>query len=295
MSLQYLRKVRLTAVGSSGLVINAGQGGGEDLKIGFSVSRSLSSSANDASIQIWNLSEGHRNAMGRELEDVRLEAGYLPPDGDDQTGVIFAGQIREVRHEKQDGDIITTLDCGDGDRALRRADVSKTFPAGTPVQDVIDYVRGRFEEYGVTTGEVVLSDKARGAFARPYSMAGPARREMDRLGRATRSYWSLQNGTFEMIPGDGYIGTILRFDAATGLIGVPTITDNGVSAEVLLNPEIRPGRRVQIVSEHCEVPGEDNIVRVSAVTFAGDNRDGNFIARIEGEAVSGGKVDEGER
>lgn len=295
MSLQYFRKVRLTATGSSGLVINAGTGPGPDLKIGFYVSKSLSSSANEGRIEVTNLSQAHRNALGRELEDVVLEAGYVPPGGTDNTGIIFAGQIREVRHDRQGPDIVTTIEAGDGDRAQRRADVSKTFPAGTPIEDVIDYMTDEFTQYGVTKGEIRLSDGARTTLTRPYSMAGPARREMDRIGRATKSYWSIQNGVLEIVPGDGFVGTVIRFDAASGLLGVPTVTDNGVKAEVLLNPEIRPGRRVQIVSDLIDVPGEDGMCRVSGVTFVGDNRDGNFVAQIEGEAISEGKVDEGVR
>ena len=79
----------------------------------------------------------------------------------------------------------------------------------------------------------------------------------------------------------------------TGLIGVPTITDNGVRAKALLNPEIRPGRRVQIESETLEMNAEGGIYRVSSATYAGDNHQGDFVVDIGGESIQGGKVDEG--
>lgn len=293
MTIQFRRKVRVTATGSSGLMINPGGWNLDDLRVEFAVTKSLSSSANEAEIAVYNLAEGHRNALGRELEDVRLEAGYIPPEGGDQTGVIFTGQIREVRNERRGPDIVSRILCGDGDRTLRRADVSKTFPAGTPIKDIFKHVADELAKQGATVGELDLPELP--AVTRPYSMAGPARREMDRLGRMAKTYWSIQNGVIETIPGDSFIGTILSFDAETGLIGVPTITDNGCSASVLLNPEIRPGRRVQIKSDLVDLNAEDGIYRVSQVAFSGDNRDGRFLADIDGEAVRGGKVDEGEK
>lgn len=294
MTISFRRKVRFTATGSTGLIVNPGGWDMTDLKISFSVAKSLSSSANDAEIAIYNLTEGHRNALGRELEDIRLEAGYIPPNGDDNTGVIFTGQIREVRHERQGADIISRVFSGDGDRTLRRADVSKTFPAGTKIEDIFDHVAEELEKQGAVKGEMKLPPDLPPT-KRPYSMAGSARREMDRLGRMAKTYWSIQNGVIETVPGDDFIGTVLSFDADTGLVDVPTITDNGVSATVLLNPEIRPGRRVQIKSDLVELNAEDGIYRVSSVSFNGDNRDGRFLAEIEGESVRNGKVDEGER
>jgi hypothetical protein len=76
---QYLRKVRATFAGSGGgLVINPGPLQVHELKIGFNIQKDISGVPNSAVIEIWNLSEGHRNAVGKELDDVTLEAGYMP-------------------------------------------------------------------------------------------------------------------------------------------------------------------------------------------------------------------------
>ena len=289
--LLWSRKVRLTATGASGITVNPGTSTDDQVKIGFSVVKSLSSSANEATIRVWNLSEGHRNAMGRALEDVRLEAGYVP--GEDGTGVIFEGQIRKAKHTREGGDIITTLECGDGDRGLRRGAVSQFFPAGAPGDAPLRFVADAFKAHGVRVGEMKLP--ALPSLRRPYAMWGSARREMDRLCREARVYWSIQNGTLETLPGDGWLSGVQSFDGASGLVGVPAVTDNGVEAEVLLSPGIRPGRQVRIVSDLVDLGAEDGLFRVSAVTFTGDNHEGPFLAKITGEAVRGGKVDEGGR
>lgn len=290
---QYLRKVKLTAKGSGGsLSINADDGSLHDLKIEFSITKGISSTPNSATITIFNLKESSRNALGKELDDITLEAGYLPPEGGGNVGIIFKGQIRDVEHTRRDVDIVTTLRCGEGDRAMRNAVISKTYEAGTKVDQVLEDIYKEYEKQGVTRGEWKLPEKTP-TFKRPYSVCGSCKREADTLGRGRDFYWSIQNGTMEVIPADGFIGGVVLLSPETGLIDVPTITDNGVRIRALLNPEVRPNRRVRIDSQVLEMNAENGEYRVSEVTYAGDNREGDFTITVTGESVKGGKVDQG--
>lgn len=291
---QFLRKVRLQASGGGSLLVNPGGLNKHDLKIQFSVSKGISGSANDATIEIWNLNEGHRNAIGKELDEIVLEAGYTPPGGGSNVGVIFAGQMRDVEHTRDGADIVTRLTCGDGDKAFRKATTSKSFPAGTDVKTVVEELYTQLEKQGVKRGEWKFPDDMP-TYKRPYAMCGGCVRELNRLGRSRGFYWSVQNGVLEIIPGDGYVGGVVVLSKETGLIDVPTITDNGVKASAMLNPEIRPNRRVQIKSEVLEMNAEGDMYRVSQCTYTGNNYEGNFEVQIHGEAVKGGKVDEGKK
>lgn len=292
---QFLRKVRLTAKGSTGsLIINPGALQQQELKIEFSISKSISSKQNTGRIKIWNLNEAHRNAIGKELDDIMLEAGYMPPEGGGNVGIIFSGQMRDVEHKRENEDIITYLSCGDGDKALRRATISKTFKAGTSVEEVVDEIAQQLEKEGVKRGETNFP-KDLPKFKRPYSMCGSCNRELDRLGRSHGFYWNIQNGAFEVVPGDGFTGGVVVLSSNSGLIDTPTITDNGVKASALLNPEVRPNRRVQIISQVLEMNAEGDMYRVSQADYSGDNREGDFKVTIQGEAISGGKVDEGKK
>ena len=291
---QWIRKVKLTAKGDGGsIIINEGMAITEhELKIAFDVSKGINSSQNTASIEVWNLSEGHRNMMGKELDDMTLEAGYISDGGN--VGIIFNGQIRDVEHRRDGMDIITKLQCGDGDKAFRRSTISKTFPKGTKVEDVVDELYKEFEKENVKSGERKYPPDMP-EFKRPYSMCGSCVRELDRLGRGKGFYWSVQNGTFEVVPSNGYIGDIVVLSADTGLIDTPTITDNGVKVTALLNPEIRPNRRIRVISEVLEMNAEGGDYRVSQVAFSGDNRQGDFRVEVHGEAIKGSKVDEGKK
>lgn len=293
--LQYLRKVRLTAKGSgASLKLNEGGTNLHDLKIAFSITKGISSTQNAAQIKIWNLSQSSRNGLGKELDDITLEAGYLPPDGGGNVSIIFKGQIRDVEHSRDGADIITTLSCGEGDKAYRNSMISKTYKAGTAVKTVLEDIYKEFEKEGVTKGEWKLPEDIKD-FKRPYSVCGTCKREADQLGKSNEFYWSVQNGTMEVIPSNGYIGSVVLINAQTGLVDTPTITDNGIKFKALLNPAVRPNRRVRVESQVLEMNSEDSEYRVGQVTYQGDNRDGDFIIDVTGESIKGKKVDEGKR
>jgi hypothetical protein len=293
--LQYLRKIRLTAKGSSGqITINPGGIEAHEIKISFDVAKSASSTPNSASIRIWNLKESTRNSLGKELDDITLEAGYIPPGEQGNVGIIFKGQMRDVEHRRDGADIITELSVGDGDKAVRSATISKTYKAGTKVEQIAKDIQAEFKKKGIDQGEFKFP-KTMPPFKRPYTVCGGCKREMDTLGRGKGFYWSIQNGTMEIIPSDGFIGQIVLLTPKTGLINTPTITDNGVKFKALLNPEIRPNRRVKIESSILELNSENGEFRVTECNFSGDNRDGDFSVSGTGESIKGGKVDEGKK
>lgn len=292
--LQYLRKVRATFRG--GLVINPGPIKTHEMRIEFNISKSISSDANSAEISIYNLKETHRNAIGKEFDAITLEAGYMPPGEPGNVGIIFKGAIRDVEHRREGPNIITTISCGDGDKAIRKATISKSYPKGTPVKTVIDDIHKEFEKQGVSKGEWKLPPEVEGkTFKRPYAACGSCKTELDTIGRGNDFYWSIQNETLEMIPGNGYVGSIVLLTPETGLIGVPTITDTGVNAQALLNPAIRPNRRVKIISQTLQMNAEDDTYRVSGVRYTGNNMDGDFVVDMTCESVYKKKVNEGKK
>lgn len=289
---QYLRKVRATFNG--GLVINPGAVSIHEIKIEFTISKGNTSAQNTAEIKLYNLNESTRNGMGKEFDGITLEAGYMPPGEAGNVGIIFKGAVRDVEHKREGTNIITTIACGDGDAAFRRATISKSYPAGTPVKDVIDDIAKQMEAKGLSRGEFKYPEALESkTFKRPYATCGSCVRELDTIGRGNGFYWSSQNETLEIVPSDGFVGTVALITPKTGMIGTPAITDNGVRVTAQLNPEIRPNRRVQIKSETLEMNAADGMYRVSECTYSGDNYTGSFEVSITGEAIKGSKVDEG--
>lgn len=288
---QWLRKTRVTFPG--GFTVNpSNRVETHELRVQFDVSKGVSGSPNTFTIKLFNLSPEHRNALGRELEQVTLEAGYIPPEGGGNLGIIAKGRIRDFQHDREGPDIITTVSCGDGDSAFRKATISKTIPKGTPIPDVVEELYKELEKQGIDKGEWKFPEDIR-TLKRPYSMCGGACRELDTLGRGNGFYWSIQNETMEVIPGDGYLEGMILISPSTGMIGAPTITDNGVKVKALLNPDARPNRQVKVESEVLQMNAQGDTYRISQLDFSGDNQEGDFTMSITGESLSGGKVDEG--
>lgn len=226
---------------------------------------------------------------------MRFSAGYQGTLGaKGNVGVIFDGHIRDVAHKRDQTDIITTIECGDGDKGVRQGAISKSYPAGTKPKKIIEDILKQMPD--VEQGSWEKIDELE-EIKRPWVACGSCRRELDKLGRTHNFYWSIQDGALEIIPGDGYIDDVVVISPKTGMIGVPTLTDNGIRVECLLNPQLRCNRVVEVRSETLEMNGKDSRYRISGLTFSGDNGEsteaGDFTASIVGEAIHSDKVDEG--
>lgn len=276
----WIRTVKATFSGDGGdLVV-------ERLRIAFSVSKSLSGTPNTAQISIWNLSKGNRLKIKKEFDKVRLEAGH---ESAGNRGIIFAGNIRDVTHRREGVDIVTTVECGDGDKGIRTGTISKTFPKGTTPKAMVDELLQNMPDVdrGVIQG---LDDIP--PYPRAVTMYGAVARELDKIGRTHKLYWSVQDGALEVVPGNGFIDDVVVISKQSGMLNVPEITDNGIKVECLLNPQIRIGRVIEVRSETLEMNEGEGRFRVSSLEFSGDTHGNTYSALIHGERIDGGKVEE---
>jgi hypothetical protein len=283
---QWKRVVEVTISGKAGTLTV------RDLTITFSVSKSIGSKQNTATISIMNLTKSHRRQIGEEFDKIELKAGY---EGG-PLSTIFKGDIRDVETTREDKDIKSEMDCGDGDEGIGKGAVSKTFPAGTKPKAIVEYLQK--EMPGTSLGEMKGIDDLP-AYKRPVSLYGWAAREMDKLGREHGFYWSVQDGAVQAVKNDQVLNGTTVVSKETGMIGSPSVTDKGVKVKALLNPEIAPGRTIDVRSDFLdEESGKDKrksddgggLFRVSEVTFSGTNRGEEFYVEAEGNRIEAGKV-----
>jgi hypothetical protein len=276
----WIRDVKATFTGAGGTLEVA------KLRLRFQVSKSLSGSPNTANIEIWNLSEANRYKIKNEFDRARLEAGHVYAGN---RGIIFDGFVRDVTHTRDGPDIITKVECGDGDKGFRQGVIAKTFPKKTKVKDMVEELRKTMPEVdkGVQLGLDELPE-----YPRPVTMYGPSVDELNWLGRTHKFYWSVQEGAMEIVPGDRAINEVIVISQESGMINVPQITDNGVKVEVLLNPDLRIGRVIEVRSEVLQMNNAPSRYRISSLGFSGDTRSNDYKAAIHGEIIKGGKVQE---
>jgi hypothetical protein len=131
-------------------------------------------------------------------------------------------------------------------------------------------------------------------------------RDMASSGNAT---WSIQNGMVNMIPFTGYLpNEIVVLNSATGMVGFPELTDEGVKVTCLINPKLKVGGLIKIdnttlnklIQQNPNDPiafnryavqsnaavSADGLYRAYVIEYKGDTRGNDWYANIIALAVN---------
>jgi hypothetical protein len=271
----------------------------EGLRIAFEVEKSLKPEPNTCELRITNLNADHRKQLQEQkVIPVRLEAGYEPPAPSSGTldalagiGVdakptypsIFAGDLRQAWSDRQGSDWVTTIRSGDGGKAKRGARVQMSFRPGVRWQQIMtDLVKKAGVEAGNALSEITGAAEFFTPTAGPVSVSGGALDHLDRISRSFGFETSVQDGALQMLRlGKGLDSSIVELNGDTGLVGSPEPANDGlVRFRSLMNPDIAPGRRVNVVARSME-----GVFRVERATYSGDTAGGPWYVDVEGKPV----------
>lgn len=273
----YIRKVVLEvipAVGNGRRI--------QDLRIKFSCEKQNEGTPNKAEIEIYNLSGATRSIMEAKNTKVRLYVGYLGLTKNafinaginlnSSVELIFVGNVNKVTHDIQTPDIITKLEVKDGENAYRNAKIEKGYPPNSTLKNIFKDLN---DSMNIPAGsqEVIPDFK----YANGLTLSGLTRDHLDVLCRANGLEWSIQDETLQIIKRKkGTTDFAVVLSAETGLVGTPNKTDKGVEFESLLQPLLRPGRKVKLESK---ILSGTYIVR--KVKHEGDSQEGKFTSSCE--------------
>jgi hypothetical protein len=218
----------------------------------FEITKSLApKTPNAAELLVYNLSPAHRKQL-QELEQVyvSVEAGY-----ESGMSLLFRGDLRDVVSSRQGADWVTTITSDSGRRA-RKKRLVQSFAPGSSVGSVLQAAaKGMGVRLG-NTAQRVVSAKIAGTqatqFFNGYAIAGAIDEELDRLARSCNLEWSIQDDELQFLDyGEPLAQLAVRLTSETGLIGSPEPGNKGiVEARCLIIPDLYPGRRVELQSEH---------------------------------------------
>ena len=232
---QFGRKVSLIIGFDSGEALDL-----SELRIVFRVQRGDLQTPNSARIRVYNVSANTaRRAQSKEFTRVVLQAGY-----EGNYGIIFDGQIKQVRRGRESQtDTFIDITAADGDSAYNFAVVNTTLAAGSTPADHVAAVCTAMGQYGVQQGD--LPELPSNPLPRGKVMFGMARDFMRWTARTTQTVWSIQDGKVVMVPETAYMpGEIPVITSATGMVGLPQQTANGLEVKMLLNPSVKIGRLI---------------------------------------------------
>lgn len=224
----------------------------EGFDLRFEIVKSLApKTPNTAELQVYNLNTDHRQQL-QELERVYLsiEAGY-----ESGMSLLFRGDLRDVTSSRNGPDWITTITSDSGRRA-RKKRIVKSFAPGSSVASVL---QSAAQAMGVRLGNTAartVNAKIAGTqatkFFNGYALAGQIDEELDRLARSCGLEWSIQDDELQFLDyGEPLAQLAVRLTSQTGLLGSPEPGNKGiVEARCLIIPDLFPGRRVEMQSEH---------------------------------------------
>ncbi|MFW5005046.1 phage protein [Pseudomonas aeruginosa] len=258
---QYLRQISLK-IGNDQTALDL-----SDLRIRFSVRRGDLKTPNSADIRVYNVSDQTAQRAQKEFERIVLQAGYAG-----NFGVIFDGTIKQVRRGRESQtDTYLDITAADGDSAYNWAVINTSLAAGSTPEDHLQAAMKAMESRGITMGE--RPPLPTNKLPRGKVMFGMTRDYLDTLGKTQDLSWSFQDGKLTLIPNTAYLpGEAVVVNSATGMVGLPEQTQNGITVKMLLNPSVKVGRRLQINNASIQqmryglAIGDDPVTRKALVS-----------------------------
>jgi hypothetical protein len=274
----------------------------ENLRVAFSIQKNLAWSTNSCTLRIWNLSADHRNKLRNYGDRVVLYAGYqnelLQPTvytgSTANTQILFRGDTTTVRHIYDYPDIITSIECGDGERFANQVMVEVSYTQEVTARDVIQDIANRM---GITFPVENYNQLPTIVYQTGFSYAGMAKDALTKVCAYINYQYSIQNEVLQIIPVDGaLIQPPFVINSDTGMVGVPErytykrldLYRNGPKTgwrvRSTLRPAIIPGSRILLESEHIQL--DPGMFRVETIRHEGDTFGPQWFSNVEVTLVS---------
>jgi len=278
---------RSVTVDIGGLIITtaaAKTGVSDTLRMKFKIVRGGKKEPNTADLDIYNLVKANRSAFQEKNLPITIEAGYT-----ENVSQIFSGNLEHVDNVLNGRDWVSSIQAADAGQAFKSARINVSFAGPAQVGDVL---QAAADALGVDPGNVadkVSAGSIRGAlseFTNGIVLSGKAEQQLDKVVRSMGYSWSIQDGQLQLLGPDETIGDqAFLLTTETGLIGVPEAGEDGlVKVRGLLQPEILPGKQVEIQSLGLE--SINGLYRVEKTTFIGDTWGSDWYVDIEGKQLA---------
>lgn len=214
------------------------------MQMQFKTSNQDDEGPNNCNIRVFNLGETTtQKLLQSDVATVILQAGYQ----DGPYGVIFKGNIKQFRTGRLSAvDSYVDILAADGDLGYNFTTVSESIAnASNNAAGQKQALFKAFAANGIVLGKDL--SQTGGTLPRGKVLWGMAKTLMRKITDSQGCTWSIQNGQINIIPLTGYLpGEAVVLNGATGLIGIPEQTAEGVKVRALLNPLITVGGLIKL-------------------------------------------------
>lgn len=258
------------------------------LKVRFDIDKTMIGASNKSKIDIFNLSAQTRQAINKGYI-IQLAAGY---NGLVQT--LFVGSVINTKSDRAQGDIITSLECGDGESAITNAVMDKPYPSGVTLAAILTDIGAILAQKTASQPQGIAAGIAVGIpsviYNNGFAAHGAIRDTLDILLKPQNMEWNIQNGNLNIIPLNNYNGqTAIVVSAETGMIGVPSKNEFFTQVNSLLNPNLVPGALIQLISENKPLNG---FYKIRRSHIEGDTHDSKWQVGMECIPISAAAVNQ---
>lgn len=239
-----------------------------ELQIEGSITLDKSSKNNLLKLNVYNLSEASIEAVSQENLQVVLEVGYP----EQPLAELYRGSMINISTRDSGStaiDRVTTILASDGYNQVREGQTSRTWASSSiTVEDILKTLIQ--EDLGLAVGDIHNGDNAPGTginYSFPtYSAVGPTYKIMDDITDGFDLEWNINAGEVDVYPRGSSkreISFIPVFSPQTGLLRSPSKViihpdrakaskdkKTGKKLEVILNPTLKPGGKVDIQSKN---------------------------------------------
>lgn len=264
-----------------------------ELQFAFSVRQADIEFPQTAQIRVYNIAPATTAKIKtNEYTRIILQAGYQ----DGAFGVIFDGQVVQARLGRESA-VDTYMDvlCSAG-YSNHQAVINQTLAAGATVTDTANAAAAAMA--CPLNADGITSDFK---LPRGQALYGMARDKLHQAAATAGSSFFYENGAVTMVPLQGFKpGAAVILNSATGMIGWPEQTQDGIKVRCLLNPLIAIGSRLQIdnasilrapISNSYQfvnnLPGldSDGLYRVYVIDHRGNTRGQDWYSDIIGLSI----------
>lgn len=251
------------------------------------ITRNILTGANVSQFRIYNLNERNRNLLKFNLsnytkyQSVELKAGY-----GDTLSTIFFGNISNGWSVRQGVDYITTIECYDGGFAYNNAraeNISFSDANGIFTQrEIISSLVGSLEKYHVKPGKIGAIANGDEASARGTSYSGNT---IVLLQDLTGGAFFIDNGIANILTDNEYLDLnlpVFKITAQTGLIDTPVQENTLARLNMIFEPALNVGHRIQVESQTN--PWFNGYYKVTSVKHRGTISDavaGELITSVD--------------
>lgn len=293
MSLLFDRRARVTLASKLGSISEDSEGRFfnafthetkiENLKISFSIVKSLKKEPNSGSITIHNLAKRTRAEFQTLPAHITLAAGY----GDD-IETVYKGDILPggARSRKEGTEWITETQAGTGAGSFKNARVSKSFRAGTDLKTILKETAkaaGLKLPSSIDDAKEMISQIATGV-----TLDGLSSKEMDKILKPHGFGYSVQDDQLQILKGD----ELNRAEAIIvspdhGMVGSPELGTPEAKGKppilrvrMFLEPALSPGGLLQVRSR--DITGDFRMLRI---VHTGDTHAQPWYSEIEARPI----------